>query len=70
VDHDLVIEKTGDSACTVERSVRLKLGILSFGHLLAARHPWVDMNREDDKDLKLVRSSERGLGWVPWGDKG
>jgi hypothetical protein len=66
----MVIEETGDSACTVNCSVRLKLGILSLGHLLAARHPWVNMNGEDDKDLKLVRSSERGLGWVPWGDKG
>jgi len=66
----MVIEKTGDSACTVERSVGLKLGILPFGHLLAARHPRVDVNREDDKDLELVRSSEGRLGWVPWGDKG
>jgi hypothetical protein len=50
----MVIEKTGDFACTVERSVGLKLGILPFSHLLAARHPWVDVNREDDKHLKLV----------------
>lgn len=65
-----MVEKTGDSACAVEHSVGLKLGSLSFGHLLTARHPWVDVNREDDKDLKMVRSSERRLSRVPWGDKG
>jgi hypothetical protein len=54
VDHDTVIEKADDSACTVESSVVLKLGSLPFGHLLATHHPRVHVDREDYEDLELV----------------
>jgi hypothetical protein len=61
VDHDVMVEKADYSACTVEGSVGLELGIFPFGHLLATHHLCVDVDREDNEDLELVRSSERGL---------
>jgi hypothetical protein len=54
VDNNVMVEKADDSACTVECSVRLELGILPFSHLLATHHPRVHVDREDYEDLELV----------------
>jgi hypothetical protein len=34
VDHDIMIQQTGDSASEIEQVIDLKLGILSFSHPL------------------------------------
>jgi hypothetical protein len=69
VDHDLVVEKANNSPCAVERDVGLELSGLSFSHFFATWHPRIDMNREEDKGLKLVWTSKRWLSWVAGADK-
>jgi hypothetical protein len=49
-----MVEKADDSACIVECSVRLELGVLPFSHLLATHYLRVHMDREDYEDLELV----------------
>ena len=67
--HHIVIQKTGNSAYAADRCVSLELGASPVGYLLAAHHPRIHMNRKDNENLELMRTSERRLGRVAWVDE-
>jgi hypothetical protein len=70
VKHYIVVKKTDNLASAVDRCIRLKLRVRPVCHLLAACHPRVDVDREDDEDLELMGASERRLERISWIDKG
>jgi hypothetical protein len=61
VDHDMVKEETCHFPCTCASGVWLKLGIVSFDHLLTSYCSQVDVDRKDDEYLKWVGASKRGF---------
>ena len=70
IKHYIVVKKTDNSACAVDRCVWLELRVRPICHLLAAHHPRVHMNGEDHEDLELAGTSEGRLGRIAWVDEG
>jgi hypothetical protein len=69
MDHELGLQKSDDSPGATEHGPWLKLRGLPVGHFLATHHPRINVNRKNDKDMELMRTSKRRLGGVSWSDK-